>query len=496
MQQKFQHFIAQLQYLYQRWFAPRQIIIRQGMDMRAWQLSSRLQAIVSGGLLCLVMWSGFFTISYVFSEQKIQDQNDTLTAVQGKIDNATTQVSRMASELAATRETLDNYRTYFLAMVAQKRGMLQNGGLSADRAKRLVDEADSLAFAEKILGPNGTNIDANLPVISPTLALQSAGGQILHQEIVARADHEQLDLTVARASMFYRYGELEKKYHLTRSRIEELESDIANKNAALTDAQNARRAAMIERNEMDERVKMAERRMSEMTSAQERAVGQLSEKTRMVIRSVESLMSSTGIKLSEMVPAVNPDRAKSGTGGPFVPWVDNQNTGRISYGMREAQSNLANNLDRLTRLQKFLVSVPLISPLGSYSYFVASRFGRRIDPFNGRPALHEGLDMAAPIGVNISATAPGRVVYAGKRESYGNMVEISHGYGISTRYAHMSKILVAPGAIVNSRQTVGLVGQTGRAQGPHLHYEVRIDGNAQNPAPFIKARINVLQQSQ
>ena len=496
MQQKIQHFMARIRETYDRWFTPRQIIIRQGMDMRAWQLSSRLQAVVSGGLFCLVIWAGVFTVSYIFSAKTVQDQITTLSQAEGQIQNATGEVSRMASELAATRETLDNYRTYLLAMVAQKRGILQNGGLSLERAKRLVEEANNLESAEKLLGQVGTNIDPNMPVITTAVGLQSDGARNIHQEIAAKPHHDQLDLTVARASMLYRYTELEKKFKLTRTRVDELESDISNKTAALTDAQNARRAALIERNEMDERAKMAERRMKELTAAQEKAVGQLTEKTRLVIRSVESLMSSTGIKLSELVPAATKRDNNGGKGGPFVPWVDNQETGPISYGMREAQSNLANNLDRLTRLQKFLVSVPLISPLGGYGYFVASQFGRRYDPFNGRPALHEGLDMAAPIGVEINATAPGRVVYAGKRDSYGYMVEISHGYGLSTRYAHMSKILVAPGAIVTSRQNIGLVGQSGRAQGPHLHYEVRVDGIAQNPSPFIKARINVLQQSQ
>lgn len=120
--------------------------------------------------------------------------------------------------------------------------------------------------------------------------------------------------------------------------------------------------------------------------------------------------------------------------------------------------------------------------------YLVSGFGRRIDPFNGRGAMHEGVDFAAPAGTPILAAAGGIVVVAAAHPAYGNMVEIDHGRGLSTRYAHASKLLVRAGALIRPGQTIAEVGSTGHSTGPHLHFEVRQDGAAQNPAKFLTAR--------
>jgi murein DD-endopeptidase MepM/ murein hydrolase activator NlpD len=117
-----------------------------------------------------------------------------------------------------------------------------------------------------------------------------------------------------------------------------------------------------------------------------------------------------------------------------------------------------------------------------------SGFGYRSDPFNHRSAMHPGLDLAGPIGTPIYATADGTVARAGWNSGgYGNLVEIDHGRGISTRYGHMSAILVREGDRITRGQQIGRMGSTGRSTGSHLHYEVRIDGRAVNPMPFMKS---------
>jgi murein DD-endopeptidase MepM/ murein hydrolase activator NlpD len=122
-----------------------------------------------------------------------------------------------------------------------------------------------------------------------------------------------------------------------------------------------------------------------------------------------------------------------------------------------------------------------------------SGFGYRSDPFNHHSAMHPGLDLAGPIGTPIYATADGVVLRAGWNSGgYGNLVEIDHGRGITTRYGHMSAILVRPGDRITRGQQVGRMGSTGRSTGSHLHYEVRIDGRAVNPMPFMKSTDYVL----
>jgi len=132
-----------------------------------------------------------------------------------------------------------------------------------------------------------------------------------------------------------------------------------------------------------------------------------------------------------------------------------------------------------------LVSVPSQKPVRDFRY--TSGFGVRGNPFGGGGEMHPGLDMAAPIGTPVYATADG---YVGRAEhttgGYGNLVQLEHGKGIETRYGHLSQILVHSGQHVHRGDLIALMGSTGRSTGSHLHYEVRIDGRAVNPMPFLQ----------
>lgn len=118
---------------------------------------------------------------------------------------------------------------------------------------------------------------------------------------------------------------------------------------------------------------------------------------------------------------------------------------------------------------------------------ITSGFGVRFDPFNRRPALHQGQDFAGPLGTPIRATAPGVVSFAGVRSGYGNTVEIDHGGGFKTRYAHLQGFNVEVGERVAIGQRIGAMGSTGRSTGVHLHYEIWVNGRPQNPARFMRA---------
>ena len=128
-------------------------------------------------------------------------------------------------------------------------------------------------------------------------------------------------------------------------------------------------------------------------------------------------------------------------------------------------------------------SLPLSTPLEHYQ--IGSRFGPRRDPFNGRPAFHSGLDFDAGYMSPVYATAPGIVTYAGYRRDYGKVVEIDHGSGIVTLYGHMHRYTVSVGQRVEAHMQIGLVGSTGRASGPHVHYEVIVNGQPEDPERFI-----------
>jgi len=141
---------------------------------------------------------------------------------------------------------------------------------------------------------------------------------------------------------------------------------------------------------------------------------------------------------------------------------------------------------KLDNLADGAIAVPSEKPVRTAEF--TSGYGTRTDPFRGGAARHQGIDLAAPIGTSIYATADGIVVAAGWNSGgYGNLIKVDHGRGIETRYGHLSAILVSPGQHVVRGQQIARMGSTGRSTGSHLHYEVRIDGGAVNPIPFMKS---------
>ena len=139
---------------------------------------------------------------------------------------------------------------------------------------------------------------------------------------------------------------------------------------------------------------------------------------------------------------------------------------------------------KLDSLEQGVIAIPSAQPVERLAF--TSNYGVRADPFRGTAAMHAGVDIPGPTGTPIYATADGIIDRAERSGGYGNMVEINHGKGIQTRYGHLSKILVAPFTRVHRGQLIALMGSTGRSTGPHLHYEVRIDGRAVNPIPFLQ----------
>ncbi len=139
---------------------------------------------------------------------------------------------------------------------------------------------------------------------------------------------------------------------------------------------------------------------------------------------------------------------------------------------------------KLDTLEHGVIAIPSAQPVEHLAF--TSNYGIRSDPFRGTAAMHAGVDIPGPVGTPVYATADGMVDRAERSGGYGNLVELDHGKGIQTRYGHLSKILVEAGTRVHRGQLIALMGSTGRSTGPHLHYEVRIDGHAVNPVPFLQ----------
>lgn len=151
------------------------------------------------------------------------------------------------------------------------------------------------------------------------------------------------------------------------------------------------------------------------------------------------------------------------------------------------------SLARMEAMEQGLKSVPQFHPASLK--LISSGFGYRSDPFTGEAALHAGLDFKGPIGAPIYSAAQGVVSFAGVKQGYGNCLEITHGNGMMTRYAHMSAYRAVVGQKVAAGQVIGLIGNSGRSTGPHLHFEVRINDRAVNPRTFLEAAPHVLEEA-
>jgi len=173
-------------------------------------------------------------------------------------------------------------------------------------------------------------------------------------------------------------------------------------------------------------------------------------------------------------------QAETGQGGPYEP-VDTASTADPNFRA------LFQSWKKLESLEQGTVAIPSAMPI-EQSFNFTSGFGVRSDPFRGRAAMHPGVDLAAPLNTPIYATADGIVDRAEwNNGGYGNMVEIDHGHGIQTRYGHLTRYIVSAGEHVKRGQLIAYMGSTGRSTGSHLHYEVRLDGKAVNPIPFLQS---------
>lgn len=181
-------------------------------------------------------------------------------------------------------------------------------------------------------------------------------------------------------------------------------------------------------------------------------------------------------------------KASLGQGGPFIPWRGR--TGRAG-ALGKSFAALEGALFRMEVLERTLVAIPSGQP--AHVLMLSSSYGYRRDPFTGQSAMHSGLDFPGPLGTPILAAAPGKVVFVGRRSGYGNVVEVDHGQGILTRYAHLSGFTTKVGAQVTAGQQIAKMGSTGRSTGSHLHFEVRLNGVAVNPRRFLEAKADVLE---
>jgi murein DD-endopeptidase MepM/ murein hydrolase activator NlpD len=309
-----------------------------------------------------------------------------------------------------------------------------------------------------------------------TVARSRAEAQRLNADLQARLDSAVVRMTATTGSLD-EMAEMVERRHAALTRVMTMFRGVEGAPAALTPAPalNADRNTPVQR-------------MIAVRMDQERLIAR-----------AESVASTRAerLRLAFRLAGLNPAAYAphdAALGGPLVDAGDPRALGAVldvdeAFAVRIRHA--ADNLSDMRQLADAAEGLPFRRPTGART---TSGYGVRFDPFNGRPALHQGQDFAAPLNTPIYATAPGVVSFVGVRSGYGNVVEIDHGRGFKTRFAHLNSMAVQAGQRIALGQRVGAMGTTGRSTGVHLHYEVWMNGRPQNPARFMRAGDQLVQQ--
>jgi murein DD-endopeptidase MepM/ murein hydrolase activator NlpD len=205
------------------------------------------------------------------------------------------------------------------------------------------------------------------------------------------------------------------------------------------------------------------------------------------VAQVRTQKAEAAIRQFGLNPDVLARQARSAQGGLFEPFF-----GSAKKDVRDPRfTRLAASLSRMDAMERALAAIPTSMPAAIM--MMSSGFGYRSDPLTGAGAMHNGLDFKGPVGTPILAAADGKITFAGRQGGYGNCIEITHANGLVTRYAHLSGFNVAHGQKVARGVQIGRMGSTGRSTGSHLHFEVRLNGQAINPRKFLEANPDVLE---
>ncbi len=415
-------------------FVERQVLIRADGRVRAATLGPRLQAVLLVLAVATGAWLVHASVARIESEGAIAAKDREIGALKLAFRSLRNDVDRSEARLKALARTLEAKHAHLVALLGPE-------ALGPDAAR-------TLGLAE------GDDARARIQATRSELLAQ-LGALELVMEGTARAEGRD---DRARAAV-------EERLRLGAAERTRLDRD---------------------RRELIARLEALEERLAALNLSQRGVAARMAERTGDQDGRIKELIASAGVNVDALLArlAVEPG---GGAGGPFIAADAATPAARA---VPASIGSLDRHLEDLGNVRKLARILPLAAP--SDHFYVSSTFGKRRDPLNGRWAAHYGVDLAGVHRSPVLATAPGTVTYVGWNGNYGRMVEIDHGMGIRTRYAHLHRILVNGGQQVDLRDKVGEMGSTGRSSGTHVHYEVLVNGQPRDPVRFMQAGEHVL----
>jgi murein DD-endopeptidase MepM/ murein hydrolase activator NlpD len=465
-------------------FPERQIYIRSDGRVQFFTFGPSLQATLAGLTLIFLGWVAFATVNVVFKDRIIAAKDHRYQQMQTAYENRVADLQISYDELnGALVAAQDRFKSTADALQAKQNAIAG-----------VLNRANQV---ESQVGSQDRSRPAAVPMNQPLPAAQGPASFSGALDVEAPADAAAVP--AGSSALVVMPGPAQPQPRIARPL----------KSSALDSAMQ-RFAALF--NSVSESLHIASHPAGNAAAAYSeypalRALAEQTDRVARIGKSETQMMAKTEGTLEQGVgglrnvmrrAGINPDSfarkiaANEGMGGPEIPLDQVRIEGISDPGFTQAYLGAAAVLDQLNGLSAAMDHVPLSAPVSSATFDKSSGFGARVDPFTGRYAFHPGIDFAGPWGSVVHATASGVVVFAGNRGGYGNMVEVDHGYGIHTRYGHLSTISVRVGTHLARGDALGRVGSTGRSTGPHVHYEVWYDDAVKNPNTFIEAGRHVL----
>ena len=419
-----------------RMFPERQFYYRSQGNVRFVSLNKPAQGLLTAVFIASFGWVVFASVYLLFKDQIIDSKNRRIANMESAYEQLSQELSDTQDHFVALTSDLETKHKQLLDLVHYK-GSLENRLSSlTGELDTVISERDKALTVEQALKAQVEQLENNLNVTSTHNSSLSESLQMTRQSLG--------QITQDRDGA-------KKLHHSAAKRVIELEQ-----------------------------------RLTELKSSQQDLINRIQDRTHVIVGEMESMVKLTGLNIGDLLRLT--DATETGQGGSLVSLDAIQSANEFAGMGNEFESSVLElelHLARWEGLQQILQTLPLAPPADNY--YRSSGFGKRKDPFTKRWAMHYGLDFAGPFKTIVRATAAGVITYAGRKGPYGRFVEINHGLGVKTRYAHLHKILVKKGEKVNFRQKIGMMGSTGRSTGSHVHYEVLFKGRSQDPDKFLKA---------
>ncbi|MEX0692835.1 MAG: peptidoglycan DD-metalloendopeptidase family protein [Rhodospirillales bacterium] len=422
---------------FDRAFPERQIHLRTKGRIRFFRIPQALQIITSLLIIASAGWVSFSTFSFIEHDKIVGTKNSQIADARQAYDDLLSDVNSYQRRFVELTRELEDNHNLMLSLVERNATLQRNLSTVEKRLQNTETDRENVADAREVLRGKLTSLENDMRSLST------------------------------------------KNFSL-RDNLMTVETDLQ---AVVRD----RDKAIYHNNELKTRVTTLEDRLTGLQSAQDTAVEKMTERTMAYIGSLEKVIETAGIEINSLLASSNSIVGKVAQGGPFIPIKPDEVGGELMQKL----TRLDDQLGQWETLQAIMARLPLAAPLNTY--YVTSSFGKRRDPMNKRWSAHYGVDFGGPLHSKVFAPAAGVVKQAGTKGRYGRFIEIDHGSGIVTRYAHLHSIQVKRGDKVEFRQTIGQLGNSGRSTGPHLHYEIVFNGKPKDPMQFIKAGRHVFQ---